>query len=666
MRITIGFKIGAGFFLVTLMLVMAGMVGYMGAQKLGHSIDYFSKSAWPSMDGASSLVSSLEHQASTIEEVTSAFIPASSEQIADLEKSREAAKTAMDQLFSSGIATEEQTADIKNYFSDYDGALQAILDGHRRYAETRNSAFSQLAEFEEFLKVLEFYSNNIYRLPNVDQNDKFALITRFFKTKLALQTRFYYMQRFLGGEDAETMLAQMESAWEKLSDEAYELSDLELTTAVIRDGKFDGKDYASVLMASIEVHKKLFDELAAAYQSFETINLNYTNTKDLTLVRVNSVVGNIGGVIAEETAQAAATKSGVLTTVVFAILAGVAIAVAATIFIGFTVVKPILIAGQRMKQISTGDGDLTLTLPVNGNDEIAYLGRNFNEFVAKIRQIVADNLAIIENLAAAADGLEALSEKTSNATLQQQEQSQQIATALYEMTRSFQEVATNAASAEQVTRDTSSSVKLSQSAVLKNRNSIEHLSEGINLASQSVTRLATESESVGNILGVIRGIAEQTNLLALNAAIEAARAGDQGRGFAVVADEVRTLAQRTQVSTSEIQSLLEGLQNSSREAVSVMKNSQGQAQESVRFAHNVHSELEKVTHGVDEVFRMNAQIATASEEQASVAEDINRNVTQINDLSDQTSQDAKATRSASQEVKDIVKKMRGLVGQFKV
>ncbi len=666
MRITIGFKIGAGFFLVTVMLLVAGLVGYLGAQKLGRSVAYFSERAWPSMEGNAALVTSLQEQSAIIEEVTAGFLAVTDAQSAVIGKSRESAKSAMDLLIGSGVASAEQARDIQHYFADYDSALQTMLEGHRQYAEARTAAYSQLAQFEEYLKVLEFYSNNIYRLPNIEQSDKFALITRFFRTKLALQTRFYYMQRFLGGEDPETMLAQMESAWEKLSDEAYELSDLELSTAVIRGGKFDGQQYDKALMANIEEHKTLFDALVVAFQRFLEVDRQYHETKDLTLVRVNSVVGNIGSVIAEETMAAAGTERGVLTTVVLTLLAGMAIAVATTVFIGFTVIRPIVRAGQRMKEIATGDGDLTLTLPVNGNDEIAYMGRNFNAFVDKIRQIVATNLRIIENLAAAAEGLEALSEKTSSATVRQQEQSQQIATALYEMTRSFQEVATNAASAEQVTRDTSSSVKLSQSAVLKNQNSIESLSEGINQASQSVLRLAAESESVGNILGVIRGIAEQTNLLALNAAIEAARAGEQGRGFAVVADEVRTLAQRTQVSTSEIQTVLEGLLSRSREAVGVMKVSQGQAQESVQFARNVHNELDNVTKGVEEVFRMNAQIATASEEQASVAEDINRNVTLINDLAEQTAQDARATRLSSQEVKEIVGQMRGLVGQFRV
>ncbi|ARU55837.1 methyl-accepting chemotaxis sensory transducer [Oleiphilus messinensis] len=516
------------------------------------------------------------------------------------------------------------------------------------------------------MKVLEFYSNNIYRLPNVDQGDKFDLVTYFFKTKLALQTRFYYMQRFLGGDDQETMLAEMESAWEDLSDESYELSDLELTNASIRSGKFEGKTYSELLTSSIEQHKVFFDQLIVDFQAYRQVRKDYDQIKVDTLTQISQFVENIGDVVVSETEQARVTKQNVYSTVIISIVLGVIIAICATLFCLATVVKPIVQAGQRMKQISTGDGDLTATLPVNGNDEIAFMGRYFNNFVGKIRDIISATISISENLSAAALHLESLSNKTSHATAEQQSGSSQIATALYEMTASFQEVAQNASSAEQATNDANASVKQSQTAVTNNKTSIERLSSDIVEASSAVSALADESEAVGSILNVIRGIAEQTNLLALNAAIEAARAGEQGRGFAVVADEVRTLAQKTQQSTTEIQTVIEGLQSRSHAAVDVMKNSQSLASESVDFANIVDQQLESVNKAVEDVFRMNAQIATASEEQASVAEDINRNVTHINDLSEQTSHDAQAALKASLDVKQMVDQMRDLVHQFKV
>jgi methyl-accepting chemotaxis protein len=666
MRLTVGRKIGGGFVLVTLMLLLAGGVGLNGAVRLSGAVDYFANQAWSSVEGASGFTSSIQKQATILAKVTGGVAPLNNEESTALELADKNTKASIEQLVNAGIASEDQIIKINDLYDKYIVFQNSLIQQHSVFSNKREAAFNDYLEFSEFMKVVEFYVNNIYALPNVETSEKFELVTYFFKTKLALQTRFYYMQRFLGGDNQVEMLDELEGAWEDLTDESEELADLELTDVEIRTGEFAGNTYATLLIERIESHKIKFHELAQSYKQYQKTKLDYEFIKASTLKNVSSFVAQLGRTIDLEAEQSSKIKTQVYTMTIIAIIAGVIIAIVARVFCAITVVRPIAEAGKRMRDISSGDGDLTLTLPVNGRDEIAFLGKNFNKFVEKIRTIISKTIEISEQLSVTSEKLQGLAQKTSEATSSQKDGSKQIATALCEMTASFQEVAENASNAEILTTQANDCVDSSKDSVTKNRSSIEGLSSSIVNASNVIQQLAEESVSVGSILNVIRGIAEQTNLLALNAAIEAARAGEQGRGFAVVADEVRTLAQRTQESTGEIQKLIEGLHTKSNEAVSVIENSKENALESVEFANEVSVKLESVGNSVTQVFEMNVLIAAAAEEQAYVAEDINRNVTNINDLSEITSNDANSALTESKKLFRLAEEIQEIVHQFKV
>jgi methyl-accepting chemotaxis protein len=270
------------------------------------------------------------------------------------------------------------------------------------------------------------------------------------------------------------------------------------------------------------------------------------------------------------------------------------------------------------------------------------------------------------HVASASEELSAITERNSAGVRSQQIEAEQVATAMNEMTATVQEVARNAALAAQSASEANNEALEGKKMVQTTIDAINELSGEVDNASHVIQKVESESLKIGSVLDVIRGIAEQTNLLALNAAIEAARAGEQGRGFAVVADEVRTLASRTQNSTLEIQNMIEQLQTGARSAVVVIDASRKKADESVQRAERAGRSLESITLSVATINDMNTQIASAAEEQNSVAEEINRNIININHVAQETADSAEQTTMASEGLARLASELQSLVAQFKL
>ena len=331
-----------------------------------------------------------------------------------------------------------------------------------------------------------------------------------------------------------------------------------------------------------------------------------------------------------------------------------------------SIVRPVCLASARMRDIAEGEGDLTQRLEVHGNDEVAQLGINFNKFVDRVHELVGQVAGATAQLAAAAEELSATSDETSHNVTRQQQETDQVATAMNEMTATAQEVARNAAQAADAASEADDETRTGQRVVSQTITAIRELVGEVENATDVIHRLETDSEEIGKVLDVIRGIAEQTNLLALNAAIEAARAGEQGRGFAVVADEVRTLAQRTQESTQEIQDMIERLQTGAANAVQVMGEGQKRAHSTAERAGEADGSLKAITAAVGRINEMNAQIASAAEEQTAVAEEINRNIVNISQAVNDTTQGAQHTAQASDELARLAADLQNRVGQFRI
>jgi methyl-accepting chemotaxis protein len=328
------------------------------------------------------------------------------------------------------------------------------------------------------------------------------------------------------------------------------------------------------------------------------------------------------------------------------------------------IVAPLRSVIRVAQQIASGD--LSGTVEVTRRDEIGQLMQAMQQMGAGLSQIVSGLQAGIEQLATSAQSLSAVTEQTNLEVSSQKEETEQVATAMNQMTATVHDVARNAEEAAQAAQTADGKVESGQHVVRQSMARIEQLADSANSASSSIESLSAEIQNIGTVLGVIKSVAEQTNLLALNAAIEAARAGEQGRGFAVVADEVRALAKRTQQSTEEIERLVSALRTAAQASVQQIQSSGELVKLAVSDALQTESALGSIAAAVSLIQQMNQQIAAAAEEQSSVAEEINRSVTSIRASADQSSVAMQGNAASSIELAQLGVELKGMVGHFRL
>lgn len=319
-----------------------------------------------------------------------------------------------------------------------------------------------------------------------------------------------------------------------------------------------------------------------------------------------------------------------------------------------------------LKEIARGGGDLTLRLECKGKDEIAEMVIWFNTFLEKLRDIIGYVIGSTSQLNTAAEEVSTIMVQTRNGVKLQQQETEQLAAAMTQMSSTLKEVARNASETAKAAAEADAEATNGRQVVVSTIAEIESLVDEVEETADAIHKLEQDSANISKVLDMIRGIAEQINLLALNAAIEAARAGEQGRGFAVVADEVRTLAQRSAQSTREIGSLIEHLQSGARQAVAVMEQGRIRAQQSMAQAAQAGTALEAITAKVSAIREMNIQVASAVEEQSAVSEEINKNISSISEVAAQSAEGANQTAASSAELAKLSVHLQQLVAQFKI
>ncbi|WP_165312953.1 methyl-accepting chemotaxis protein [Vibrio ziniensis] len=425
--------------------------------------------------------------------------------------------------------------------------------------------------------------------------------------------------------------------------------------------------------------KRLFSEFSHAhsqyvaamqeiYRLIEKRNELIENTLDVLGPKIAADIESAKASVMKEQdtlgpALEANTDRSIQMTIILSVVA-VIVGMVAAYILTTVITTPIHKAVDAANQLAAGD--LTVNVGETSKDETGMLLAAIQNTANRLKQMIGTISGASDELASASEELAVVTDQTSQGIQQQESETEMVATAMNEMTATVHDVANNAAKAAEAANEADREATSGSAVVTQTIQSINTLSQSVNLSSEKLSGVQQDVVNISSILDVIRGIADQTNLLALNAAIEAARAGEQGRGFAVVADEVRSLASRTQGSTSEIQNIIEKLQSGTQSTVEVMNQGKQLADNCVEQASKTGNALDSITHAISVINDMNMQIASASEQQSSVAETINENVVNVKRIAEQNAVASNQTRSSSSEIARLAEQLNEMVSQFKL
>jgi methyl-accepting chemotaxis protein len=354
-----------------------------------------------------------------------------------------------------------------------------------------------------------------------------------------------------------------------------------------------------------------------------------------------------------------------LKTALIILLGGLVMVVIIYQLIQGVVIKPLHQTTQRLHDIVNGEGDLTLRFNSTGSDELAGLAKGFDSLMDRLQKTINSVASATNQLFSSANQLKTIASQSNQSVVLQSQDINNIASAIYEMSASAEQVANNADSVAQAAGQAKNESEQGYRNLRETIDSTQALASNIEQAAHGIEALAGATSEIGAVLNVIRSIAEQTNLLALNAAIEAARAGEQGRGFAVVADEVRSLASRTQTSTEEVDKMVKRFQANSINASAQMRLAEDQVHANVAAADGSGKSIQQVLSAVSQLSGLNQEISASVREQSKVAEDINSNITRINNNSDKNHQRVQETLHSAEEVSRLTEEIKWQLSSYK-
>ncbi|OOV98063.1 methyl-accepting chemotaxis protein [Pseudomonas sp. MF4836] len=533
---------------------------------------------------------------------------------------------------------KEQSATISAY--------QASLNKMRSAYRTGNTAREAMGNNAETANgLINAINTRVQQMPLSDERfEQFQAIT---KAKEAFMLARYEVRGYTANSNPETE----QKAVAQLNNAIGELAQLNTHFSSTQQDALRQLEAAlSAYRTSLQAFKAAFSDAVQARKEMTDQGTDIVaRSDDLYQIQLD-----------RRDVESAQARSLQLISTLLALLVGVL----AAVIITRQITRPLRETLAVVERIASGD--LTQDVRVTRRDELGVLQQGIARMGVTLRELISGIRDGVTQIASAAEELSAVTEETSAGVNSQKIETDQVATAMHEMTATVQEVARNAEQASLAAAAADGEARQGDKVVAEAITQIERLASEVVRSTDAMSVLQQESDKIGSVMDVIKAVAEQTNLLALNAAIEAARAGEAGRGFAVVADEVRALAQRTQKSTEEIEALVAGLQNGTQQVANVMNNSRSLTDSSVELTRKAGVSLENITRTVSNIQSMNQQIAAAAEQQSAVAEEISRSIINVRDVSEQTAAASDETAASSVELARLGNQLQMMVSHFRV
>ncbi|EAR61293.1 methyl-accepting chemotaxis protein [Neptuniibacter caesariensis] len=659
MNISIGARVGAGFITMLIILVACGAAGIYGVKKVSESLLFVSGDARATSDGGKQISSSLQAEMLITERILSNDISKRDGRKL-MREHKKASKNALKAMQEAGLIDEKLIKKTDSAIRRYRGASLSILSSYSELQgqqdELRqiiNSILSDTTATQD--KLQDLISQNIYDVTYVsrleaieDQLDQIRLNTILTSSSLGNMFTSSDLNSQLEKikTDRDALAAVMEQTYQAMSMPALSES-------------------ADSIKQSYTRLDQRASQMIVDYMTFRDERQSLSSIINQLLKTLSEMEAESASLVDSEVAKVDELVTTSSTMIAVAAGIGVLVALIALAVIIFTVVYPIRHVAKNLELIGQGEGDLNVSLKETGASELVTLAKGFNGFVGKIRNTITGVSDSIADLSESTQNLRQISSAATVAIQQQSAETEHAAAAVHQMTATANTVAGHAQEAAKAASAADSSAAQGNQEVSTTIDTINKQMSELDTASTVVEQLANDSDSIGSVLNVINDIAEQTNLLALNAAIEAARAGDAGRGFAVVADEVRQLASRTQTATTEIQDVVTKLHQAAGEAVKAMQNSREAGQQSAIQAEQSGKSISAITLESNTISEMTLQIASAAEEQASVAETINQNVVTISERAQDTYSASQEIENATQQLTQLSQRLKSLVSEFK-
>ena len=675
MKMTIATKVGLGSALMMILLIANSLVGIRSSQNIGEVLDFITEHAWDAADGAMEGTIGVQAELLAVERLqTSALSGADAAKV--MGDARQLSEEAFLRMKQSGLVPSENVSAFEDGFARFESTRDQLLEDHKAFSTSEKTLNDSFDRFVQFMSQVEAIGDGAVDELNNRMSDYFSwsgevrprweIADNAMELRIALLERRYFYQQLVSGLGSKESQSRLDELLGEMKQKVEALSQHALFGESVAEGQFAEMTYIEVLRSLLADHEKNFADAIHKSANLIAARSAYNQATDQLLALVEEIEESGDAAVEGKADEVLKVKSEANWTILATLTIGLIVAIAITIYSNRAIVNPIRRVANKLEEIGSQGGDLTVQLPVKGNDELALLAKGFNQFVVKIHGIVNEVRMATEQMATAANQLTSISKNVTEEVTQQQNETDQVARAISEMSSAVQEVARSATKTAQATADADKDAEAGKRVVAETIEAIRRTAKQVDRSTEVINQLSLTSENIGSVVEVIRSIAEQTNLLALNAAIEAARAGEQGRGFAVVADEVRNLANRTQESTEEIQRTVEQLQQGASSASKEMEQGRVEADMSVEQTMKAGASLDNINNGIATITDMSAQIASAVEEQSAVAHEINRSVSEIRTISDNTANGVKQINDATQSLNRLSGHLSHLVGQFRV